>query len=91
MFILFIVSSPADPSSLGFGSSLPFCAEKRSSLLHESEGIFVALFGKQSFRRHESTMVIVVSRGKIAWQQYLQERVFMLDSGSMPPFVPGHE
>jgi hypothetical protein len=27
---------------------LPFCAEKRSSLLHESEGIFVALLGKQS-------------------------------------------
>jgi hypothetical protein len=34
------------PSRLGFGSTLPFCAEKRSVLLHESEEIFVALLGK---------------------------------------------
>jgi hypothetical protein len=33
-------------AALGFGRSLPFCPEKRSVLLHESEGIFVALLGK---------------------------------------------
>jgi cytochrome c biogenesis protein CcdA len=46
---LFIVFSCHALAALGFGSSLPFCAEKRSSLLHESEGIFVALLGKHLF------------------------------------------
>jgi hypothetical protein len=36
-------------AALGFGSSLPFCAEKRSVLLHESEEIFVTLLGKYPF------------------------------------------
>ena len=57
-------------AALGFGRSLPLCAEKRSSLLYESEEIFVALLEKQSVHRHESTTVIVVSRGNFAWQQF---------------------
>ena len=36
-------------AALGFGRSLPLCAEKQSSLLYESEDIFVALLEKQSF------------------------------------------
>jgi hypothetical protein len=46
-------------AALGFGSSLPFCAEKRSSLLHESEGIFVALLGKHPF--------IVTKARRLSW------------------------
>ena len=67
---------PAELYQLGFGLSLPFCAEKRSSLLHESEGIFVVLLGKQSFRRHESTTVIVVSHGNFAWQHMEHDSCF---------------
>ena len=48
-YVFFIVLLCRILATLGFGQSLPFCAEKRSSLLHESEGIFVALLGKQSF------------------------------------------
>jgi hypothetical protein len=48
-FCTFIVLLCHALAALGFGSSLPFCAEKRSSLLHESEEIFVALLGKHPF------------------------------------------
>jgi hypothetical protein len=46
-------------AALGFGSSLPFCAEKRSSLLHESEETFVALLGKHPF--------VVTKARRLSW------------------------
>jgi hypothetical protein len=68
-FLMFVLLCHA-LAALGFGRSLPFCPEKRSVLLHESEGIFVALLGKHPFvvTGHESTTTILVLRGSFARQ-----------------------
>jgi hypothetical protein len=57
-------------AALGFGSSLPFCAKKRSSLLHESEGILCCFARKASVHCYESTTTILMSRGSFPCQQY---------------------
>ena len=80
-FIYRFFSCRALPSRVRW--SLPFFTEKRSCLLHESEGIFVALLGNQSVRRHESTTVIVVSRGNFAWQQQLDRITKLVLPGTL--------
>jgi hypothetical protein len=64
----FIVRLCRALAALGFGSSLPLCAEKRSSLFHESEGILCCFARKAPVRRHESTTVISVLRVNFACQ-----------------------
>jgi hypothetical protein len=67
-FIYFLFFFAFFYRALGFGSSLPFCAEKRSSLLHESEEILCCFARKASVRRHESTATILVLRDSFACQ-----------------------
>jgi hypothetical protein len=52
---LFIVFSCHALAALGFGSSLLFCAEKRSVLLHESEGFSLLCSEsiRSSLRKHD--------------------------------------
>jgi hypothetical protein len=71
LFFFFIVHLCRALAALVFGSSLPLCAEKRSSLLHESEGILCCFARKAIVRRHVSTTTILVLRGGFACQQYL--------------------
>ena len=58
IFLLFVTHGRA-LATLGFGSSLPFCAEKRSALLPEIEEPFVALLVKHPslFSEIEETFV----------------------------------
>jgi hypothetical protein len=56
-------------AALEFGSSLPFCAEKRS--ISSTKARNLCCFARKAIgRRHESTTTILVLRGSFACQQF---------------------
>jgi hypothetical protein len=56
-------------AALELGWSLPFCPEKRSESLHESEGSLLLCSKSNRPSCHENTTTILVLRGSFACQQ----------------------